>query len=249
MAANLGEYIRGILPATLRRRGYELLDRLADLLDADLARLVALWRNVDLRTASLEALDLHAVQSSDRRTLVDTIDTFRAYLRRRRELHGQAGSLDLLRFQIRRCGYVNFELWDELAMRTAGYLGPAGEKPFGENWGFFFVIIRPPHKIDASAIAVWGSSAVWGGGSNYVWGGLQSDYVSEVALTLLRWRATGFSPRFIVIDFDNTTTIDGTTPDGFAGNHVVVPIYEPANPKVGDADVDYYNHSWWRVIP
>lgn len=177
---------------------------------------------------SADALDPHARNTLDRRTLIEGSEALRAYLLDRWSAHSEAGAEAGLLRQLARCGYPECELWSWQRLKFAGVPNAVA---FGGNVGFFFVIIRLPHWFRITG-GEWDGGGSWGDGSS-TWGGLRradggdvQDALAEIAYVLHRWRPSGRSPRFIVIDYDGTTEVVTTAPYGFTGNYDIFPVHE-----------------------
>lgn len=241
--ARVSNYVRGRTSGVRwlhEPGGRGLLGSLAGLMDSVLGDASAGAKEAMIRECSDVALDPHARNTGDRRTLVDTNTTLRSYLWQRWDAHKEAGTEDGLHRQMARLGYSTCEFWSWQRLKLAGV---PGNVAFGGRLGFFFVVIRQPHPfVDGPSWDGgddWDGGALWGTGTRY--DGIDAaEAIAEIAFTLQRWRPSGRSPRFVVIDLDGSTQVVTAAPYNFTGNYLLYPIWEPHEYRNG-APVDVYN--------
>jgi hypothetical protein len=220
--------------------GRGLLHEMASIFDDALGRAVASVKESMLLECSDSSLDYHARNSNDRRVTGESDAQLRAYLANRWPRHKEAGTEDALHFQLTRLGYPNHELWSYQRLKLAGV--PSGTAFGGpSNLGFFFVVIRQPHPF--------ADAPLWDGGGDYndgqLWGGDATNLarLSELEFTLHRWRPSGRSPRFVVIDLDGSTVVRTAAPYDFDGNYLRYPFFE-ASERFKSPLQPYYNSSF-----
>lgn len=221
--------------------GRGLLHEMASLFDDALGRSVASVKETMVLECSDSALDYHARNSNDRRVTGETNAQLRTYLSRRWDRHKEAGTEDSLHYQLTRLGYPNHELWSYQRLKLAGV--PAGTAFGGPaQRGFFFVVIRLPHPFrDAPS---WDGGGEWGGGD--LWGGAASNnaLLADLDFTLHRWRPSGRSPRFVVIDLDGSTVVrTAMSPYDFDGNYLIYPLFGSGE-KLKSPLQPFYNGSF-----
>lgn len=228
-------FLTGPRIAAYLRTFCEIADEVAqNVLDARSELTIETASSGALTTAAATALSAIARSLNDRSYARETVDGLRAYLLQQRQAKKRAGTEDALHEQFARLGCSAIEIIKELDLRRAGVVGG-----FGGNIGFFFIIIRQPHPFPAEA-DTWDGGGDWDDGSS-TWGGSALSYgdQSEIADLLRRWKPSGTSCRFIVLDQDGSTTW-GT--GGLAGNYQLIPFNEAWEfLPPGGAVVPYYN--------
>lgn len=220
--------------------GKNLLHGLTSVFDDALGRAVASAKESMLLECSDSALDYHARNSNDRHVTGETSPQLRSYLATRWTRHKEAGTEAGLHYQLTRLGYPNHELWSYQRLKLAGV--PAGTAFGGPaQLGFFFVVIRLPHPFrDAPS---WDGGGEWGDGDLWGGGAANLSLLAELEFTLHRWRPSGRSPRFVVIDLDGSTVVNLVAPFDFTGNYLLYPLRESGE-KLKSPIIPYYNGSF-----
>ncbi len=189
-----------------------------------------------------KALDYHARNTNDRRVLGETSVRLRAYLRTRWTRRKESGTEDGLRYQMGRLGYSQVEFWSWQRLKLAGVPGATA---FGGRVGFWFCIIRQPHPFIGGPLYdggdLYDGGSFWGLG--LFGGGDPAPYFQEIDFCLHRWRPSGRSPRFVVIDLDGSTQVLTTSPYDFTGNYVTIPLFE-AGEKLNVPPASFYSSSF-----
>lgn len=240
--ARVSNYVRGRTSGVRwlhEPGGGGLLGSLAGLMDSVLGDASAGAKEAMIRECSSVALDPHARNTGDRRTLVDSDNTLRSYLEQRWDAHKEDGTEDGLRRHMARLGYPACEFWSWQKLKLAGV---PGNIAFGGRIGFFFVLVRQPHAFTGGP--AWDGGENWDGGA--YWGmsrhdGIDpQDALDEIAFTLHRRRPHGRSPRFVVFDLDGSTEVVTAAPYNFDGAYHIVPVWEEFELRNGPP-VDVYN--------
>lgn len=233
MSARIANRFRGLVPSFLRgAQGWGLFGSIVGLFDSvvtDQETAVAYSR---IQTCPGDGLDMHARNSNDRRSSLESNDALRAHLSKRWHHAKQKATEEGLRYQLARIGYPQVELVCERDLREAGIAA------FGGKVGYSFCLIRQPHR--------WAVGNDWDGGGDWedgsLWGtAMTKEALDELVYTLQQNRPAGVSWRFVVLDNDGSTTYDGT---GFHGSYQLLPINESWEFQTGAPFVADYNTSY-----
>lgn len=197
-----------------------------------------------LRECSDETLPYHARNSGDRQMLGETYAELRAHLNNRWGWAKRDGTEDGMQHALSRL-HLTGEFWSYQRLKLAGVPANVAFGGIAQR-AFFFVILRHPHPFIAGP--EWDGGEDWDGGASWglelVTGGDLDQFLSEIRYALMKHRAAGESPRFLVIDLDGSTTVKTTAPYDFEGNYVVIPLFEDSALVGRPAPVPFYNYSF-----
>lgn len=227
-----------------RPGGRGMMASLTGILDKVTQDASAAQRERMLRECSDETLPYHARNSGDRQMLGETLPALRAHLNNRWGWAKRDGTEEGMQHALSRLGLVG-EFWSYQRLKLAGV--PANVAFGGtEQRAYFFVILRQPHPFIAGP--EWDGGEDWNGGAS--WGldltnGQDLDqFISEIRYALMKHRAAGESPRFLVIDLDGSTEVNTSMPYDFSGNFVIIPLFEDSQTVGRVAPVFHYNGSF-----
>lgn len=194
-----------------------------------------------LASCSDTSLPAHARNGNDRTFVRETFAALRRYLAGRWDRKKEAGTVDGLKAQLARIGCTNAEIVTELDLRLLGTVNP-----FGGYDGFWFLFLRRPYPW-TSVSASWDGGDDWDDADNTdggpYWGGaIPPDDLAAIRDILRRWKPSGTSCRFVVIDEDGTA---GYGPAGLTGNYTLVSTNEAWESLPPAGAVSYfYNTSY-----
>ena len=158
------------------------------------------------------------------RAIIDTDDTYRAYLKNPLSRWNKFGTKLGMAGELAHLGYPNSQVvsWRNLVDAGAG----PGSVVFGGRVNFFFVALFAPNPLQSVAPTRWlQSGSHWGAGDGW-WGGNpnSNNYVAELTRVIQLCKPAHTSCRFVVAFLDSTSGLDAQLMP--TGNYAIYPMNE-----------------------